>query len=551
MFDKLLSNLPFNPGLVDQVAFYARRMRREQAIRRLGFSFIAIAFIIQFIAVISPPQSSMAASNNDLINGGISSAAQAYNYCQNNIGGYGDILQNYGISCSDVAHAPTQNLSSNDYNRQLFSMGRIDYPISGETPVNVKGSTYYFRYLWGWDTGGASNYQALRVTSSITGKTFFILYNCGNLVSIGLPAAYVPKPTPCPYNANIPITDAMCKQHCALNSALFADDARCKVCPYDSKYLVGDGHCHTPLCALDSNILASDARCKACPYHSIWLKTDSRCVQCPNPNHPGILNTDAACVPVCQYNSAIDKTNKLCQPPCPYNSKIFKTDANCQPPCTYNPSILINSPSCKPCAQSQTIEDKTSCLVLSKTVSNITQHKADANGTTANAGDTLTYTLTVKNTGKVTVPKFVIQENISDVLDYATVVDLHGGTLNSTTNMVAYAAQDIKAGVTATEQITVKVKDPIPTTPVSSSDPGHFDMTMTNVYGNTTNIKLPPTVVSTTQQAVTTLPNTGPGTGLFISFGVALVAGYFLARSRLLAKEAEIVVETQVQGAMA
>jgi len=503
MFDKLLSNLPFNPGLIDQMAFYARRMRKEQSIRRLGLIFTSMALVIQFLAVFSPAQPSLAASNNDLINGGISSASEAAAFCQNNVGSYGDILSNYGISCSDVAHAGTINLHSTDNNRQLFSMGRLPYGISGETPVNVNGGTYYFRYLWGWDTAGPSTYQALQVHSSITGKTFFILYNCGNLVSIGLPSAYTPPQPPkhCPYNATIAITDSRCVP---------------------------------PRCPRNVNILLSDSRCVNCPWSPDYLKADSRCVQCPNPNHSDVTSNSPSCVPVCPYNKSIDKTNAACKPPCQYNS-----------------SISSDSPSCKPCTASQSSQDKVSCLVLSKSVSNITQHIANADNTTANAGDTLTYTLSAKNTGKAAVSKFVIQENISDVLDYATVTDLHGGSLDNQTHIVTYPAQDIKAGATATEQITVKVKDPIPSTPVSSSDPGHFDMVMTNVYGNTINVKLPPTTVKTTEQVVSTLPNTGPGTGLIISFGMALVVGYFFARSRLLAKEAEIVVETQVQGAAA
>ena len=551
MFDKLLSNLPFNPSLVDQVAFYARRMRREQAIRRLGFGFLAIAFVIQFIAVLSPAQPSLAASNNDLINGGINSASQAYNYCQQNIGSYGDILDNYGISCKDVAQAGTVTLRSTDYNNQLYSMGRLPYGIHGETPVNVKGGTYYFRYLWGWDNGYTSTYQALQVHSSATGKTFFLLYNCGNLVSIGLPQPYVPKPTPCPYNVNIPITDSRCKPRCTQDVNIYADDARCKPCQYNNSILTGDSRCVAPPCKLNPSIAASDARCKACTYDQTILKGDAKCVQCTNPNHPGVLASNPVCKPICKYNATLDSTDKNCKAPCKYNTSVFFDSTQCKAPCPYNSAIFYDNQACKPCAQSQTINDKTACLVLRKTVSNVTQHLGDANGTTANSGDTLTYTLYAKNTGKVTVPKFVIQEDISDVLDYATVVDLHGGSLDNKTNVVSYAAQDIKAGQTASQQITVKVKAPIPSTPASSSDPAHFDMTMTNVYGNTTNVKLPPTVIKTTEQAVTTLPNTGPGTGLFISFAVALVAGYFLARTRLLAKEAEIVVETQVQGVAA
>ena len=35
MFKKLLSNLPYNPSLIGQVSFYAKRLHAEEKIRRL------------------------------------------------------------------------------------------------------------------------------------------------------------------------------------------------------------------------------------------------------------------------------------------------------------------------------------------------------------------------------------------------------------------------------------------------------------------------------------------------------------------------------------
>ena len=67
MFKKLLSNLPFNPSLIGQVSFYAKRMHQETAIRRVGLIFVLLAFFVQFFAVISPPEPSLAASGNDII----------------------------------------------------------------------------------------------------------------------------------------------------------------------------------------------------------------------------------------------------------------------------------------------------------------------------------------------------------------------------------------------------------------------------------------------------------------------------------------------------
>lgn len=470
MFEKLLSTLPYNPASRQQLVFYGKRLHGEKSIRRLGLVLIALTFFVQFFAFISPPQPTMARSSNDLIDGGIGSRGDALNYCNNDVANYKEILANYGISCADVAKTAVVSLKSTDANQQLFSMGRLPYGKQGETPVSINGKTYYLRYLWSWDTGAPSTYTALKGVSSVTGKTFYILYNCGNLVFIGLPAA-PPK--------------------CTWNGSLFASDVACQA----------------PKCALDHSLPADSAKCKVCAYDNSILKSNVRCVQCP---YPGL--------------GSLTKDNAKCVAPCPYNTSISKDNS-----------------SCKPCSASQTRDDKTACLELTKSASNTTAGLADANGTTAHPGDVIVYTLSAKNTGKALVPKFVVQENMSDVLDYADITDAHGGTLGSN-KIMTWPAQDIKAGATLQQHITVKVKATLPQTPASTSDPGHFDSTMTNVYGNTVNIYLPKTVVQTTEQITTQLPNTGPGPALGVGFAVTVVAAYFFARTRLLDKEAEIAL---------
>ena len=436
MFEKLLSNLPYNPGVLHQIGFYAQRMRREQSIRRLGLVFVVLAFFVQFFAVMSPPQSSVADSNNDLINGGINSVSGAVSACTSNVAHYADILAYYGISCSDVASATTVSLKSTDYNKQLFSMGRLNYPIAGETPVSISGSTYYLRYLWGWDTGAYSTYQALKFTSSKTGVTYFILYNCGNLVSVGLPKQYIPPPPP-------------------------------------------------------------------------------------------------PTVKPCQYNSSLPASSPQCFPPCQYNSGIPATSSEC-----------------KPCEKSISSTDTLACIAYSKTASDPTQGWSDANGQTAKPGDTLVYTLYAKNNGKAVVKDFLMQESLSDVLDYADVVSLDGGTIDNTTGIVTWPKTDIAAGDTLKHQITVKVKDPVPQTPASSSDPGHFDLTMVNTYGNTITIKVPGSPTKVIETASTQLVNTGPGSSLMIAGAIAILAGYFFARTRLLATESKIAMQETANGSV-
>ena len=102
MFEKLLSLIPYNPGLLQQMNFYGQRMREEAAIRRTGMIFIVLAFLIQFFAVLNPPQLTAAArrSSNDLVDCGISSAEDAYRHCMAGTPG-----EEYGSSQSSPERA--------------------------------------------------------------------------------------------------------------------------------------------------------------------------------------------------------------------------------------------------------------------------------------------------------------------------------------------------------------------------------------------------------------------------------------------------------------
>ncbi len=451
MFEKLLSQLPYNPGLAHQVSFYSRRMREEASIRRTGMVFIVLAFFVQFFAVLSPPQPSVAASANDLVNGGISSGQEAAVACHNNTRGFGNIMAYYGIPCGDLRDAPTINIKARDYNNQLFSMGHNPYNKPGETPVKIGGDTLYWRYLWSWPYGN-QNIKVLKLVRG--GTTFFLMYDCGNLVSVG-----IPQPN-----------------------------------------LVGLG---------SGQPLPEPPRGGTQPVPPVTTPTPA----------PAPTATPTA-IPTPEPT------------PSPETPK----------PCPYDNSITADNTSCKPCTESQNNQDAAACAVIHKTAANITQGLADANNTTAQAGNTIVYMLFVKNGGKADIKDYVFQENLSDVMDYADITDLHGGTINAN-GQATWPGRDVKAGETISQKITVKVKDPVPQTPVSASDPGRFDLIMTNVYGNTVNIHLPGSVGKSVEAAATSLPNTGPGTSLAIGAAIMIIGGYFYSRSRLLAKESNLALQ--------
>lgn len=458
MFQKLLSNLPFNPSLVDQVAFYAKRLHNESRVRIVALILMIIAVLVQLFAVIVPVQPSLALSQNDLIPGGFSTKEQAVNHCNNNDHNFKEILNYYGITCALLQAGNVQNIKSTDYSRNLFSMGRLPYGKSGEYPVEIEGKTYYMRYLWSWDSGPYSTYKSI-VGKNKTGQIFMVLFNCGNLVVVG-------KPTPPPP-----------EDVCSRIPGIQTDRNQCDVC--ENK-------------------------------HGIQL-VPMACDVCPNKNGTQL--------------------------------KIEDCDL-----CPNLPGIQKSNNNCLPCPESQNKDDKTSCLELGKKASNLTQNIKNANGMTAKPDDEIRYTLSVKNTGKVTVSKYVIEEPVVDILEYAEITDLGGASLTSN-NTLRWPASEIPSKNTLTKNFVIKIKRIIPSTPKSSSNPGSYDLVMTNVFGSqTVNIKLPAPVIKTTERVVQELPNTGPGISLVLGFIITSMMGYFFARSKLMAKEMDYVKQDALIG---
>lgn len=548
MFKKLLSNLPFNPSLIGQVTFYTRRMRQETVTRRAGFIFMALTMVVQFFAVVSPPQPTLASSDNDLISGGITSREGAVSACQTNAADYGAILGYYGISCDDLAQSSTVTLKSTDYNKQLYSMGRIQYGKSGETPVTINGQTLWLRHLWSWDGATASSYQALSGTTK-SGLKFFILYNCGNLVFVGIPKQ-ADKPSlgaldtaDCDFIRgwafDQSLVNTALKVHIYIdgkfNQEVTANQSRPDVgAAYPG---VGNNHgysVNTPQSIKDSGQHTITA-------YAIGIDASGK----RNDANPliGTLVVNLVCKKPVATTPKPTPPKPTAPPPadlCP-NKAGIQTNLQACDVCPELPGIQLRPEDCKPCDASQTRDDKTACLEFHKSAKNLTQKISDANGTTAQGGDVIEYTLSVKNNGKAGL-KYAVTDAFGDVLDYADITIFNGARLDQNKNIV-WPETNIAAGQTLKKTVAVKIKNPIPATPVSSSDPGHYDLTMTNIYNDTVSINLPPTVGKQIETVARTLPNTGPGTSLIVGFTMTSVIAYFFARSRLFVAELDLVRE--------
>ena len=592
MFRKLVSNLPFNPSLIGELSFYYRRMRREERLRQIGMIFIVLSFVIQSFAFFAPPEPTLAYSDNDIIKGGFQNRDQAVLWCIDPQKDFSQILAYFRVTCDILAGAETTTIKSTDSGKQLDSMGRQQKGSvitrtgkqTDEYQVNVPGvnSPLWMRNLWAFDSGAYSSYRVLKM-QNLDGKTIYVMYNCGNIVTIGkyTPEEKTEEPTPEQPQNHKPI--ASFSASCGGINWLSSDPdgaprvkiyITVKTNDYNADWTFKGGAAYTiqaptsgtsnngtkripPIIAENTEdtyrvfvtvsdtkpdgTISDSAAVRAEPVRGVVFGPCSEEEQTPPPTPP----TPTVTTDVCLNKPGTQTELSECDV-CPDIPEIQYRYSDCDI-CPNVPDIQTDKNQCYPCPEAQDNNATTACLQLDKTAANLTQNIDDANGTQAKAGDLIVYTLTVENKGDQDVKDFVIDEDMGDVMQYADITDMHGATLDD--KKLSWPVMTIPAKEKITKTITVKVKSPIPQTPVSVSDTTAYDLVMTNAfYGSSVNITLPKSVSKTAETITQTLPNTGPGESMVIAIAITVLVSYFMARAYLLRKETQVVKTQFVAG---
>jgi hypothetical protein len=518
MFRRIVSNLAFSPALVGQLGFYAKRLRKEEATRRIGLVFVALALVVQSFAVFSPPESANAANADNVIYSGVRDTADLLGVYDRGVdsAGRNDIRQIYaqfGVTRADLANTQPGTYYTGDFNNQLKSLGRADWGVAWRTPVKVANTNTNI-YTGGFiGTHGKSwPMKALIGHRAVDGAWFAITLDCGNLVYVVPPPPVVQPAAVCSALNVVPIS----RTDVRLDATASATNGA-TISGYT--FVVKDAN----------GMMVSTQKVSSAAATASLQRT---------------LTKDGT------YSASVIVSTSLGD----------KTDANCaknftispEARCVYNTSLVQSSPDCKPCLKDSKLwyKDK-SCIpsfTLTKTVRNITQSLIDANNTTARPGDQLQYTLTVKNVGK-DQGSYTMSDNVADVMEYADIVDLGDGSIvakdaqNSVLPPVATwpAFTAMKPGDVIQRTILVKVKNTIPAMATNQASPQSYDCKITNTFGDTINvgIECPPEKV--TEQVITQLPHTGPKENVIFSALIVAVAVYFYARSRQTSKEIRLI----------
>lgn len=598
MFRKIVSNLSFSPALAHQLGFYAKRLRKEELTRRLGLIFVALALVVQSLTVFVPSDSANAANANDLVYGGIRPAdgglSLFFRTYDPNTNGLRNIMDYFGITRAEIAAAQHGAFTNSSVIRSLHSVNNRQQGSAGERSLTTTNTntgqpmTFFTRPLYRADNQvttiwGFKGYSAQ--LQAKTGKgTFYLMDQCGNLLIETVPLPPPPPPPPpkpvptssCSslvgkivsrkqfeltassstmYGATVSQYDFTVKntagatvfnkvvkttQLSAGSGTFTLSDPGTYTAKVDVTTSIGvktSVNCITKLtvappdkCPVNQNLSAEDKDCQPCPNKpTLWIK-DADCAPPRCPYNTNILANDKECLP-CANKPALWIKDPLCLtviPPskCVFNTSLLATDKDCQP-CP-NTTIWFKDPACA------------AKVIRTKTATNLSQGSVDATSVTAQATDQIRYSITVENTGLASeVVK--LDEQLDDVLEYATIIDNGGGTFDATSKTLSWPSITLKAGEKQVRVFTVRILNDIPATAKGASESTSYDCKIFNVFGNVVTINVACPTPKIVENVVTQLPTTGPTENMIFAGIVVAIVTYFYLRARQVNKEVRLI----------
>lgn len=605
MFRKLISNVNYSPALVGQLGFYARRLKREEATRRIGLVFTALALVVQSFAVFSPPEAANAASAADFVPGGVSSVRDFTGHYDRNTRNIKSIFSSLGITRGEIAAAKRTTIGEKGYYN--WSMTSLYSHAQGQRSWDYGKGTVFYRPMTLTQQGGPRH--AVFAGHSKKFGWFAIKIDCGNLVTKKPPQ----KP---PKMVLVKSPSASCR---ALGISRISD-SRFKVTAKADTYNGAKVRAYEYVITKDgrnvykksfassqkqhsfnySQSTAGTYRAQVTVRTSVGPKTNSGCkdsfvvskkpaAACVGVNASlanrtivslsgqartsggatvkrydfVVKNASGAVVKRVSVNSSqLNVTADSFELGTPGTYKVEltvvtsvgnKTGADCAKQftitkpevCPYNPSLPKNSPDCQPCPENPDIwikdEDCSAEIINSKMATNMSQGNVQASTVVAKAGDKLSYTLTAENRGLAS-ETVAISESLEDVLEYSKLVDPAGGTFNEETKTLSWPAVVIKPGERQSRTIVVEMMSPLPSTNTGTSNQDSYDCKMVNTYGNAVEVDVEcATEKVVVEQIVKELPQTGPAENMVFAATLLAVVTYFYARSRQLGKEVRLV----------
>ena len=581
MFRKIISNLAYSPTLISELGFYAKRLRKEEASRRLGLTVTALALVVQSFVAFSPPESANAANPGDLVYGGIHTKSQLLAAWDNNTQGYRDLLQHAGLTRQNVVDMKDGEINSRTNGKDngwltwnRVSRGGAKY---NETAMTVGTQTIYVRSLAAFDikntTGGGSYYPAF-IGKNSKGETVAIMKGCANItmktrppsdrnIQVCLLASRTivtireSQFNPTQHSKNLDDCKSEPIQVCDLATrSIITIDARDLDTTKHSKNL---DDCKpkpiaTALCSslivkkinrteVELQAAASTANGATINSYTYTIRNQDnkevfrRTVTTPdarNSIRASVADTGQYKAEVTVSTSLGSRTAQACQD----NFTIEPVER-----CPLNPSLPIGDPDCQPCPADPTLwvkdEDCAAKVIRNKEATNLTVGKK-AEDVVAKASDRIEYVLTARNDGKAATT-FDIEDDLSDIMEYATLSNRGGGDLNESTKVLSWKNVTLQPGEEQKRSYVVQLSSQISAMSRGTSDPSSYDCQIINTFGDTVEVEVDCPAPKIIEQVVPELPKTGPGGNMIFGGLLAGIVTFLYLRTRQLDKEVRLI----------
>lgn len=581
MLNKFLSNLPYNPSLLNDFSFYKARLQRENSIRTIGIIMLILSFIVQVFAAAVPAEKSLAYAGNNVIP---SAPVYTLGDLTNKYNDRADVkalFNRFGLDSSDMSASKAQNTNFN-YQQQgsqgTRTVGRVNFASTRDHNLgSFAGTNFYSRSAAEWSGSSDAYYFGRNKGTDNNWWYVWVIKDCGNIAYRQAPppenGIEKIEPEPSPQPASQPFTQtnpAIAPQ--VLCTGLYADQpigTRSHTTRLTANYAAnqanlvngitfdfGDGVVYRHGGVIIDHTFTNDTRATKVFTVKVTINSplgDQTSPVCQTnvtvmpencPNNPNLAPDDPACK-LCEYNSSIPSNDEKCRPVCEYDASILDNDPECKQKCELDSSLAPNDPKCVCLTQNQPEDSSINCLdlVVSKSAKNITQNLTDQQTTKkkANANDVIEYTLTTKNNGILDMNDYRTEDYIGDILDYSSIdtefLATQNGKYDPNSKKVIWEGQTVPANGKLVNVFRVKLKPKLPLTNQPNTTAPDFDCKMQNGYGNEIVIPVNCGIAKKVEQ----LPNTGPGTTIGASFAITSIGGYFFARSKLLAKELKII----------
>ncbi|MFZ2125013.1 MAG: hypothetical protein WA087_02065 [Candidatus Saccharimonadales bacterium] len=171
---------------------------------------------------------------------------------------------------------------------------------------------------------------------------------------------------------------------------------------------------------------------------------------------------------------------------------------------------------------------------------NLSQGFVEASSVTAHGGDQISYTITIQNiSSKLIVYDFTLP--LADALEYSTITDAGGGSLDKSTNQITWGNVTISPNSILTRTISIKILDPIPATAHSSNKPKSHDCIASVIFGNDVNINVECPALKQVENIMSSLPIINQRNNLIFTFSILFISVFMYLRTRLLEKEIRLI----------